>query len=70
MIVHQGYQIKPDKKNPSSVLIVTDGRGGKIPNALDGLFTSVTIAKEAVDAYLASKPTKGVKNDAEAVSEG
>lgn len=55
VIEYNGYQIKPHKEIPTCHIVVTSGRGGKIPNALDGLFTTPTIAKEAVDKYLASK---------------
>ena len=55
MIEYEGYQIKPHKEFPSNVIIVTAGRGGKIPNVLDGLFTSGLVAKEAIDRYLENK---------------
>lgn len=55
MIEFEGYQIKPHKDFPSNVIIVTAGRGGKIPNVLDGLFTSGLVAKEAITRYLESK---------------
>lgn len=52
---YRGYQIKPDKKIPNQLIIVTAGRGGKIPNILDGGYTSGAIAKRYIDAYLESK---------------
>lgn len=58
MIIYQGYQIKPHKEVPTSYIVVTDGKGGKIPDVLSGLFTAPVIAKEAIDKYLASKPKK------------
>lgn len=70
MNVYKGYQIKADKKAPTNVIIVTDGKGGKIPQVLEGLFTSPNFARGAIDAYLASKPTKGVKINDEAIPEG
>lgn len=55
MIEYSGYQIKPHKQWPSSLIIVTAGQGGKIPNDLSGLFTSPGIAKQTIDVYLESK---------------
>lgn len=60
MVVYKGFQIKPHKNHPMSYVVVTDGKGGKIPQVLDTLFTSVGIAKEVIDTYTAEK---GVKND-------
>lgn len=50
---YRGYQIKPQKEIPSSYVIVTSGRGGKVPNVMTGLFTSVTWCKNVIDTYLA-----------------
>jgi hypothetical protein len=66
MIVYKGFQIKPHKLMPSSYIVVTDGKGGKIPVVLDTMFTSTGIAKETIDFYLAEK---GAKNG-EARTEG
>lgn len=60
---YRGYYIKPDKQYPNNCVIVTAGRGGKIPNVLDGLFTSVKVGMDAVDQYLMGKPEKDVIND-------
>lgn len=57
---HQGYQIKPHPQNPHSLIVVTDGRGGKIPAVLEGLFTTRNIAIKAIDAYLETKPKKDI----------
>jgi hypothetical protein len=62
--VYQGYQIKPHKLYPTSWIVVTDGKGGKIPDVLSSMFTSVGIAKGEIDRYL----TKKSKN-AEAVNQ-
>lgn len=59
---YKEYQIKPDKQYPSHYVIVTAGRGGKIPNVLSGLFTSVKIGMDAIDKYLIGKD---VVNDKE-----
>lgn len=56
MIRHyQGYDIKPHREIPTSYIVVTSGKGGKIPNVLDGLFTTPDYAKATIDKYLASK---------------
>ncbi len=55
MKTYKGYYIKPDKNTPNNCVIVTEGRGGKIPNVLDGLFTSIQIAMNAIDKYLIGK---------------
>lgn len=52
---YEGYDIKPHKEIPTNYVVVTSGKGGKIPNCLEGLFTSRAIAKEKIDAYLRSK---------------
>lgn len=55
MIEYKNYQIKPHATIPTSYIVVTAGRGGKIPAVLEGMFTSPTYAKEAIDTYLMSK---------------
>lgn len=55
---HEGYLVKPHKENPSCYVVVTQGKGGKIPDVLAGMFTSRTIAIEGINAYLASKAEK------------
>lgn len=59
--VYKGYIIKPYKLMPSSYCVATAGQGGKIPAVLDGLFTSVGIAKEIVDKYSEQKEVKNGK---------
>ena len=54
-IEYKGYQIKPSKTVPNHLIIVTAGRGGKIPAVLDGGFTSTNLAQRHIDAYLESK---------------
>lgn len=60
---YNGFQIKPSKQMPSSLIVATAGLGGSIPKALEGLFTSYPIAKAQIDAYLETKVT-----DAKAVN--
>lgn len=63
MIIYKGYQIKPHKEIPSNYIIVTDGKGGKIPGVLEGLFTGTNLAKQHIDAYLDAKEEKHAKKD-------
>jgi hypothetical protein len=58
---YKGYQIKPNPKSPTSYCVATVGQGGKIPAVLNGLFTSVGIAKEIIDAYVTAKEVKNGK---------
>jgi hypothetical protein len=62
MVIYKGYQIKPHKSVPTSYIVVTDGKGGKIPDMLSGMYTSPAFAKQDVDRYLDSKPVKETKN--------
>lgn len=52
---YKGYMIKPHAQYPNNYIVVTEGKGGKIPEVLNTLFTSTGIAKREVDAYLAKK---------------
>jgi hypothetical protein len=61
VIIYNGYQIKPHKEHPKSYIIVTDGKGGKIPDVLGGMFTSPTICKAQVDKYLEYKEANNDK---------
>jgi hypothetical protein len=65
-MIYRGYIIAPHKQAPMSFTVATEGKGGKIPAILDSLYTSIGIAKEAIDFYLDTK--KDVK-DAKANSE-
>jgi hypothetical protein len=56
--IYNGYQIKPYPASPSCSIVVTDGKGGKVPNVLAGLFTSPTVAMQAIDDYLGTKEMK------------
>lgn len=55
IIEYRGYQIKPQKDMPSILIVVTSGKGGKIPAVLDSMFTKPEYAKSAIDSYLTSK---------------
>ena len=51
MVEYKGYQIKSDPRMPKSYVIVTAGKGGKIPDVMNGAFTSTSVAKEVIDLY-------------------
>jgi hypothetical protein len=55
IVQYEGYDIKPHKEVPTNYIVVTSGKGGKIPAMLEGLFTSRAIAKDKIDTYLRSK---------------
>lgn len=61
---YRGYDIKAHKEHSKHYIVVTSGKGGKIPDVLTGLFTSVGVAKGVIDKYLDNKK---VKDNAEAV---
>ena len=56
MKIYRGFQIKAHPTSPMQLVIATDGKGGSIPSVLEGLFTSYTVAKGEIDAYLETKP--------------
>ena len=58
---HKGYIIKMAEKSPALKTIVTAGQGGKIPQALSGMFTSDGVAMQAIDKYLKEKGAKSGK---------
>lgn len=55
IVEYKGYDIKPHKEVPTNYIIVTSGKGGKIPAVMEGLFTTRAYAKDVIDKYLASK---------------
>lgn len=58
---YKGYLIKPANNNPKLYSISTEGKGGKIPNCMTGLFTTRTIAMKEVDRYLETRGTSNAK---------
>lgn len=60
---YKDYYIKPHKEHPTCYIIVTTGRGGKIPDCLSGMFTTRTLAKLEIDSYLENKSVKDKKDD-------
>jgi hypothetical protein len=63
IIEYKGYQIKPHAQNPTNYIVVTAGKGGKIPDIMNGMFTHPTLIKKLIDAYQESKPPKDTTND-------
>lgn len=58
ILIHKGFQIKPHAITPTSYVVVTDGKGGKIPNILEGVFTSPSVAVGIIDTYISGKEAK------------
>ena len=68
MEIYKGYQIKTAPQSPTLMCVVTDGKGGKVPDVLTSLYTTATYAKQAIDKYLDSKPAVKEVSNAKAVS--
>ena len=60
-MIHKGYIIKNHPKTPPLKIVVTEGRGGKIPAELSGMYTTETLARDAIDKYVHKKERKGAK---------
>ena len=67
---YKGYQIKPHKEHPKSYIIVTAGKGGKIPDLMDGLFTTRMIARSVIDSYVDVKQAKELNSETVQKSRG
>lgn len=66
MTTYRGYIISTNPFSPTLYKVSVEGRGGKIPNILDGSFTSIGYVKELIDTYLTMQETKrGKTNSAE-----
>lgn len=63
MTNYRGYIISTNPFSPTLLKVSVEGRGGKIPNMLDGSFTSVGYVKELIDNYLSQQETKRGKTD-------
>ena len=61
---HRGFLMTG---TPFGVTVATKGQGGRIPNVLLGLFTTYSVAQEAIDRYLDTPQGKG-KNASKANS--
>lgn len=66
---YKGYIIASAKGVGKAYTIATEGRGGKIPNIMLGLFTSRGSAMQVIDFYLTSKEST-IKNDKESGKSG
>lgn len=68
MTVYKGYILKVHPASPTLLTVATEGRGGKIPKVLEGLFTSKHTVTDLIDQYLASKGGKANAREASATS--
>lgn len=57
-VLHKGYIIKSYPLSPNLKIIVTEGRGGKIPDLLSGAHMSVGECIRLIDKYLKEKKVK------------
>ena len=57
---YKGYLIMGSAQSPSLFRVSTEGQGGKIPNVLQGLFTSRHVAMQLIDGYVGNQ--KGADN--------
>jgi len=58
MKTYKGYIVKAAPQTPQHVVISTEGRGGKIPACLSGMFTSYATAYREIDQYEELKTKK------------
>lgn len=65
---YKGYLIKPSQMSPKLYSVATEGRGGKIPNCLSGLFTTRTVAIKEIDRYLENKEGSDAKGSGQSGS--
>lgn len=69
MISYKGYYIKPNTLHPGTYSIVTEGKGGRIPDKMLGIFTSTGVAINLIDRYVDNRPPiKGKNNASEATA--
>jgi hypothetical protein len=66
---YKGYLIKPAKGLARCYTVATEGRGGKIPDIMQGFFTTTGVAMSVIDLYLETK-AKNVKPDDKESSKG
>lgn len=64
---YKGYIISPASSGAKCYSIATEGRGGKIPDIMGGVFTSRGVAMQLIDSYVESKQ-KNVKTNDEKIS--
>tara|TARA_R110002012_G_C11348108_1_gene579214 strand:+ start:219 stop:419 length:201 start_codon:yes stop_codon:yes gene_type:complete len=58
---HEGYLIKNYPKSPNLKIIVTAGKGGKIPEVMSGAHLSAGDCIKCIDKYLSTKVVKNAK---------
>ena len=49
---YRGYLIQPDPQFPTIYTVALAGQGGRVPNKLNGRFTSRSDAMQVIDLYL------------------
>lgn len=69
MLEYKGYSIQRTK-SLTMFEIKEPGLGGSMPEALKGLYTSLTFAYRAIDNYLDSKVKKVEKTNGGTISGG
>lgn len=57
-MTYRGFILKADINMPNIIRVVTEGKGGRIPNLLSGMFSSRTEAIKRIDLYLEGKGKK------------
>lgn len=62
---YKGYLINPSKQAPNLFYVATEGRGGKIPDMLSGLYTTKVLAVSDIDRYLNLKGKTDAKESSE-----
>lgn len=67
-MIYRGYIVSPHPASPCLLTVAVEGRGGKIPNMLQGLFTSHHTVKGVIDRYLDMKGGKTNGTEASAKS--
>lgn len=65
---YKGYYVQPHKEHPTCYIVVTIGKGGKIPDVLSGMYTTRSLAKFDIDNYLDTRPVKKEKTDDETIN--
>ncbi len=58
---YKGYLISPTVNPPGLYYVATEGKGGKIPNCLNGHYTKRSVAMVEIDRYLETKEKSNAK---------
>lgn len=67
-MIYKGYELRWSKQCPNLIEIGVGENKGALPVVLKQVYTSKTIAKQWIDAYLETKKPKD--SNAETVAEG